>query len=120
VSSQEALERLAKKIEESGAGLGWTETDYAHGPAYRFASPDGHAHTLLWELDYFVADDALHSKLRNRPSKRPLRGVPVRRIDHVNLMVSHVPANREFFTHVLDFQLREQKIGDGGAEVARG
>jgi hypothetical protein len=32
-------------------------------------------------------------------------------------MAQDVPANREFFEKALDFQLREQKIGDGGAEV---
>jgi catechol 2,3-dioxygenase len=32
-------------------------------------------------------------------------------------MVSDVPLNRRFMTEVLDFRVREQKIGDGGAEV---
>ena len=59
----------------------------------------------------------LASKLRNRPSKRPLRGVPVRRIDHVNLMVSDVVRNTDFAINTLGFLLREQKIGDGGAVV---
>ena len=57
------------------------------------------------------------SKLRNRPSKRPLRGVPVRRIDHVNLMVNDVVGNTDFAVNTLGFKLREQKIGDGGAVV---
>jgi len=43
--------------------------------------------------------------------------VPVRRIDHVNLMVSDVIKNTEFMTDVMGFKLREQKIGDGGATV---
>jgi catechol 2,3-dioxygenase len=72
---------------------------------------------VLWDLDYFKAPPDLASKLRNRPSKRPLRGVPVRRIDHVNLMVSDVVKNTDFMLNVLDFKLREQKIGDGGAIV---
>ncbi len=116
-SSPEALQRRVKAIEASGRGIGWTDKDYAHGSSYQFCTPDGHRQTILWELDYCDASPELKSKLRNRPSKRPLRGVPVRRIDHVNLMVHDVPANREFFMTVLDFKLREQKIGDGGAEV---
>ena len=116
-SSPEALARRVAAITVSGLGNGWTENDYAHGRAYKFCTPDGHRMKVLWELDYFNAPPALKSKLRNRPSKRPLRGIPVRRIDHVNLMVSDVPKNREFMRDVLDFKLREQKIGDGGAEV---
>jgi catechol 2,3-dioxygenase len=116
-SSREALERRVKAIEASGCGEGWRERDYAHGPAYAFRSPDGHRMKVLWELDYFKAPDDLHSKLRNRPSKRPLRGVPVRRIDHVNVMVSDVARNRQFLMDVLTFRLREQKIGEGGIEV---
>ena len=116
-SSAEALETVAKRIEASGLGDSWTDRDYAHGRAYKFCTPDGHRQKVLWDLDYFEAPPDLKSKLRNRPSKRPLRGVPVRRIDHVNLMVSDVVKNTDFMTNVLDFKLREQKIGDGGAIV---
>jgi catechol 2,3-dioxygenase len=116
-SSPAALERRVKAIAATDLGLGWTDQDYAHGSAYKFRTPDGHAMKILWELDYFQASPELKAKLRSRPSRRPLRGVPVRRIDHVNLMVSDVPLNRRFMTEVLDFRVREQKIGDGGAEV---
>jgi len=116
-SSPEALEKVTHQIEETGLGAGWTEDDYAHGRAYKFKFPDGHNHKVLWELDYFKADADLASKLRSRPSKRPLRGVPVRRIDHVNLMVSDVVRNTDFMMNTMGFKLREQKIGDGGAIV---
>lgn len=116
-SSAEALEHVVKRIEATGLGDNWTDRDYAHGRAYKFCTPDGHRQKVLWDLDYFDAPPELKSKLRNRPSKRPLRGVPVRRIDHVNLMVSDVVKNTDFMLNVLDFKLREQKIGDGGAIV---
>jgi catechol 2,3-dioxygenase len=116
-ASAESLDRLADRIEATGLGTGWTENDYAHGRAYKFTSPDGHCQKVLWDIDYFQAGPDLASKLRNRPSKRPLRGVPVRRIDHVNLMVSDVVKNTEFAMNTLGFLLREQKIGDGGAVV---
>lgn len=110
--SPAALERVAHYLQETSAGTGWTEIDYAHGPAYKFTTPDGHRMKVLWELDYFVAPDELHSKLRNRPSKRPLRGVPVRRIDHVNLMVSDVTLHRDFLVDRLGFKVREELIGE--------
>jgi catechol 2,3-dioxygenase len=116
-SSPDALDRLVKNIEPTGLGIGWTEKDYAHGRAYKFRAPDGHPQKVLWNLDYFKASPELHSKLRSRPSKRPLRGVPVRRLDHVNLMVSNVVKNTDFMVNTLGFKLREQKIGDGGAIV---
>jgi len=116
-SSPEALARRVKAIEAVGLGIDWTDQDYAHGRAYKFRTPDGHPQKVLWELDYFRATPELHSKLRNRPSKRPLRGVPVRRIDHVNLMVNDVVKNTDFAVNALGVKVREQKIGDGGALV---
>jgi catechol 2,3-dioxygenase len=115
--SPEALNRIVAALGKTGLGKGWTETDYAHGPAYKFTTPDGHPMKILWELDYFVAPEELRSKLRNRPSLRPLRGVPVRRLDHVNLMVRDVIPNRDFMTDTLGFKVREEKIGDGGVTV---
>jgi catechol 2,3-dioxygenase len=116
-SSPEALDKVTRQIEASGLGIGWTENDYSHERAYKFKFPDGHNHKVLWDLDYFKADAELASKLRNRPSKRPLRGVPVRRIDHVNLMVSDVVSNTDFMVNTMGFKLREQKIGEGGTVV---
>ncbi len=116
-SSAEALERVVERIEASGLGTGWTENDYAHGRAYKFCSPDEHHQKVLWELDYFQAPPEMASKLRSRPSKRPLRGIPVRRLDHVNLMTSNVVKDTAFATDVLGFKVREQKIGDQGALV---
>lgn len=115
--SAEALERIVTALRTTPQAGGWTESDYAHGPAYKFTTPDGHCMKVLWELDYFAAPDELRSKLRNRPSKRPLRGVPVRRIDHVNIMVSDVPTHRDFMVEKLGFKVREEKIGDGGLLV---
>ncbi len=115
--SPEALDRLVSGLKDAGAGTGWTENDYAHGLAYKFTMPDGHRMKVLWELDYFVAPDELRSKMRNRPSKRPLRGMPVRRIDHVNLLVSDVARHRDFMVDNLGFKVREELIGQDQALI---
>ena len=55
--------------------------------------------------------------LRNRPQRRPAQGVPVRRIDHLNLMTADTRACRDFMTGVLGFFERE-RIDGGDAVVA--
>jgi len=116
-ASPEALQRVVQRLERSGTGQGWHEGDLGHGPAYRFTTPDGHAMEVLFEVEYHAAPADRRSALRNRPSRRPLRGIPVRRLDHVNCLCSEVTPNRRFMEEVLGFRLREQKIGEGGVEV---
>jgi catechol 2,3-dioxygenase len=72
---------------------------------------------LLFEVAYYEAPPEKRSKLKNRPSKRPLRGIPVRRLDHVNCLCSEVTPNRRFFQEVLGFKLREQKVRGEGEEL---
>jgi catechol 2,3-dioxygenase len=114
-SSKAALERRVKVLESTGLGKGWSEGDLGHGEAYQFTTPDGHNLELLWDVEYYQAPQALRSPLINRPQRRPLQGVPVRRIDHINLMASNVTTNKEFFMDKLGFRLREHIVtGDGG------
>jgi catechol 2,3-dioxygenase len=116
-ASPEALARRVKALEASGLGEGWTEGDLGHGPAYRFRTPDGHRMELFFEVEYYEAPPEKRSKLKNRPSKRPLRGVPARRLDHVNCLCAEVTPNRRFFEEVLGFKLREQKVRGEGEEL---
>jgi catechol 2,3-dioxygenase len=113
-TSPQALDRRVAAIETSGLGLGWSEGDRGHGPAYRFTTPAGHPMELLWEVAYYEAPAERRSPLLNRPQKRPLRGVPVRRLDHVNLMADDVTPTREFMQEQLGFRLREHILFEGG------
>lgn len=113
-TSKKALDRRVAAIEGTGRGEGWIADELGHGPAYRFTSPDGHPMELLWEVDYADVPASERSILLNRPQKRPLTGVPVRRLDHVNLLACEVTANRAFLMDHLGFNLRENIIlGDG-------
>jgi len=116
-ASEEALQAVVGRLSAAGAGRGWSDGDRGHGPAFRFRTPDGHPMEVLWEVEYYAPPPEQRSLLRNRPQKRPLRGVPVRRLDHVNLMARSVGGMREFFEQTLAFRLRERKLGEGGAEV---
>jgi catechol 2,3-dioxygenase len=118
-TSPQALQRRVAALEHSGLGLGWSEGDRGHGPAYRFTTPAGHPMELLWEVAYYEAPVAKQSPLLNRPQKRPVRGVPVRRLDHLNLMANEVTPSREFLQEQLGFRLRENVLFAGGTvEIA--
>lgn len=116
-TSAAALTRRVEVLEHSGLGKGWLDGDNGHGPAYQFATPDGHPMELLWEVDYYEAPADKRTTLLNRPQKRPTRGVPVRRLDHVNLLASDVAANRKFMVDDLGFRLREHVVTNDGGDV---
>ncbi len=116
-TSPQALERRVRALEAAGFGEGWIEGDRGHGRAYRFHTPDGHPMELLWEVEYYKTPAEAKTKLINRPQRRPLRGVPVRRIDHVNLLASDVTQNKQFLMDVLGFRLREHILLNNGREA---
>ena len=117
--SPQALERRVEAIEATGFGRGWIDGDVGHGRAYRFDTPEGHPMELLWDVDYVRALTGQQTPLRNRPSKRSQAGVPVRRIDHLNLMVANAGAVRDFLVDVLGFRERERVVADeDGSMVA--
>src|SRR3954451_1899874 len=68
---------------------------------------------LLWDVDRAAIPQEEHSLLKNRPQRRPLTGVPVRRIDHVNLLAQDVGATNDFLMDALGFRLREQILAPG-------
>ena len=48
-SSEAALQRRVKVIEDMGCGIGWVDGDMGHGRAYRFTEPDGHVFELYYD-----------------------------------------------------------------------
>jgi catechol 2,3-dioxygenase len=117
--SPKALERQAAAIEAKGLGRGWIDGDLGHGRAYRFETPEGHPMELFFDVDYLAAPAGQATPLRNRPQKRPRSGVPVRRIDHLNLMAADPGACRDFLVDVLGFRETERVVADDtGAVVA--
>ena len=110
--SPQALERRVAAIEKMGYGIGWIDGDIGHGRAYQFRSPDGHKFEILWEVEYYQASDDQKTPLLNRPQKRPNRGVPVRRLDHINLLAKDTNKNVEFLEEALGFNVREGILDD--------
>ncbi|MER8827593.1 VOC family protein [Mesorhizobium sp. M0938] len=116
--SPQALERRVAAIEATGLGRGWIDGDAGHGRAFRFETPEGHQMELLWDIDYVSVPPGQATKLLNRPQRRPLNGIPVRRIDHLNLMAANTGACRDFMVDVLGFRERERVVGDNGSAIA--
>jgi catechol 2,3-dioxygenase len=117
-TSAQALERRVAQIEKMGYGIGWIDGDIGHGRAYQFNSPDGHLMEVFWDVEYYQAADDQKTPLLNRPQKRPNRGVPVRRIDHVNLLASETNKNVEFLEEALGFKVRERILAEDKTDVA--
>ena len=115
--SAAALERRAAAIEATGLGIGWIDGDVGHGPAYRFADPDGHVFELYYETERYVAPAQLRPSLKNQPQAYRPRGAAVKRLDHVNVLAADVAASRDFAQRVLGYRLYEQVILDDGRVV---
>lgn len=114
--SPRALERRASVLHDRGWGRGWIEGDSGHGPAFQFVDPAGHPMEIFYDVEWHEPPAALRTRLKNQPQRRPIAGIGVRRIDHVNLLAKDVRANRQFLQDCLGFRLREH-IVHGGREV---
>jgi catechol 2,3-dioxygenase len=115
--SPEALARRVEAIERTGLGLGWSDGDIGHGPAYRFTDPDGHLMELYYETERYSPPPHLRPALKNQPQRTVSRGASVKRLDHVNLLAADVRASRTFAQDVLGYRLYEQIVLDDGTEA---
>lgn len=114
--SQEALERRVASIETTGLGIGWSDGDLGHGPAYQFKNPDGHLMELYYETVWYEAGEADKPALKNQASRFPAKGCNLRRLDHVNLLATSPQAIREFMQEHLGARLTETIVFEDGTE----
>lgn len=116
-SSSDALDRRVASLASDNTTDGaWHEDEFGYGKNYRFKTPDGHVLDLVWEADHYQAPPELQSKILTRASKRPLQGLPVKRIDHLNLMASSVEPVEESFQRHLGFRTTERVVA-GPVEI---
>jgi catechol 2,3-dioxygenase len=109
-TSAEALERRAATLDKAGLGKGWTHGDQGVGRTFAFETPDGHPMELVWDIEKFRAPAGQGSKILSRRSRRPLQGLPPRRLDHINLMAADVTATKELMENALGFGTRERVV----------
>ena len=115
-TSQDAFDRRAAALDRAGLGTGPSRGDIGVGKTFRFTSPDGHPMELVWDVEKYRAPRELRSPILTRASKRPLQGIPPRRLDHVNLMASDVTEQKVLFEQTLGFGTRETVV-DGPVEM---
>jgi catechol 2,3-dioxygenase len=113
-SSEAALHRRVKVIEEMGLGIGWTDGDLGHGPSYRFNSPDGHVFELYWETNKYVAPEGEKPALKNIAQRFHARGAAPRRLDHFNLLATDVSKMRDFMVKAMGSRVTEMIQLDNG------
>lgn len=116
-SSADALERRVQSLSNDTSTDGaWHDDEFGFGKNYRYKSPDGHTLDIVWEAEHYKAPPELQSKILTRASKKPLQGIPVKRIDHLNLMSSDVTAVKQSFERHLGFRTTERVV-DGEVEI---
>ncbi|MEJ1159450.1 VOC family protein [Prosthecomicrobium sp. N25] len=113
-TSEAALHRRVAAIEALGAGIGWTEGDLGHGPAYRFRDPDDHVFEIYFQTRKYVAPPEERPALKNQAQRYHGRGAAVRRIDHLNLLANDVAAIKAFLPQALGSRVTEQIVLDSG------
>ena len=116
VRDADTLQAFVPRLAAYGVGGEWVE-DPLHGPAYRCATPDGHAVELYFETQRFAAPAELRTAFKNQPQRYVPRGIAPRRLDHLNLLAQDVTATRRFFHELLGMRLTEQIVFDDGVEM---
>lgn len=117
VRSAEVLERLVAGLEAAGNRGEWRRDNFGHGPAYRFASPDGHPVEIYYETEKFQPVGDQIPGFKNLPQRYCPRGIAPKRLDHINLLAQDVRACRVLFHDLLGLRVTEQIIFDEDQEM---
>lgn len=101
------LERAVARLEQLGVGEGWIESELGHGPAFRFRSPGGQLHELVWEVERYAAPVDSRSAFPARPQRHAPRGVAARQLDHVTVMAADPFGDSEWYRDTLGYRFME-------------
>jgi catechol 2,3-dioxygenase len=113
--SPESLGRRVAALQAGGVEGTWLPGEFGHGPAFRFADPDGHPLELYWESERHVPAPGEPPLARDRLGRRGGPGVDVRRLDHVNLLAADVEPAAGFAWQWLAFSLYDEVREDDGS-----
>jgi catechol 2,3-dioxygenase len=117
VKDEKTLQNMVAYLQRNGVAGEWLEPQFGQGPAFRFATPDGHALELYYETERFQPKGNQVPGFKNQPQRYSPHGIAPRRLDHINLLAQDVKACREFFHRMLGMRVTEQIIFDDGTEM---
>ena len=106
----EQLQIAVARIEATGRGHGWYDGSVGHGPAFRYRSPGGHLHEVLWEVERYQAPAGLASPFPNRPQRYVPRGAAVRCIDHVTVSTADPEGDAHWLRDTLGHRYMEYTV----------
>jgi catechol 2,3-dioxygenase len=106
----EQLALAVERIEASGRGEGWSEASVGHGPAYRYRSPGGHVHEILWEVERYVPPAGMESPFPNRPQRFDPRGAAARCLDHVTIAAADPDGDARWYRETLGHRYMEYTV----------
>lgn len=117
VKSAPVLTAMVDYLQANGLEGHWRDPEFGHGPAFRFASPDGHPLELYYETERFEPKGDQVPGFKNLPQRYSPHGIAPKRLDHINLLADDVKACRLFFRDMLGMRVTEQIIFDEGEEM---
>jgi catechol 2,3-dioxygenase len=103
----EALKRAVERLQQAGAGEGWSEGQRGHGPAYRYRGPGGHVQELFWEVERYAAAPDKRSEFPARPQRHSPRGVAARQLDHITVNTHRPYEDSEWYRDTLGYRFME-------------
>lgn len=104
VTSPEALEAAAGRVEGAGITGTWSTGGYGFGRAYEFTGPWGHPMRLVWDVDKYQADAEHASIFPDRPERRSDHAGAPRFLDHVTVAAQDVRAFIAWHVETLGFR----------------
>jgi catechol 2,3-dioxygenase len=104
---QRQLELAVARLEDLGAGDGWSEGQRGHGPAYRYRGPGGHVQEIFWEVERYQAPPEKRSAFPARPQRHSGRGIDPRQLDHVTVVTRDPFGDSEWYRDNLGFRFME-------------
>jgi catechol 2,3-dioxygenase len=111
-TSAEALQEIARRVNDRGIAGEWAEAGVGHGRSFTFTGPWGHTLRFFWEVEHYQAPAHRRSQYPDRPARRTGNGVAPRQIDHITIAASDVRGFCEWHRDLLGFRITAYTVPD--------
>ena len=118
-SSEDALHRRVAQIEQAGLASAGGPATPGSGPPTCSATRTATSSSCTGSPSWYQPEGELKPALKNQAQANPGRGVPVRRLDHVNFLAAQTKPNGDFVSGALGGRVTEQIVLDDGTISAQ-